>query len=559
MTSQLQRFVSFAFAAADLLIEVGDEGEIIFAMGAATGLTDRCDEAWLGRFWLELFHVDDRLLVQTAAGSLAVGNRGGPMLVRMADGERGNPVRRALLNTCRLPGTRNRLSCVLSAATPAQDHIATFKTRDPETQLLDRDAFATSARDMATAASELTHEVGLTLLDIPELTGLATDQPALCSDLVRRIGALLRSASVGGDAVGRLAPTRFGIVHDGDATELGHRLQDVAAEGTRAGVRLTLKGRRLELAAPELGREELLQAVRFTVNRFAADPGSAMPGSLSLAFEQMVGETLQQMGEFTAAVDTNQFDLAFQPIVDLATGVLAHFEVLSRFSDDASPFEKIRFAEEIGIIERFDMAVCTRALSTLRTPSAESPKAFKLAVNVSGRSIENPLFMRLLLALLDNNRDLASRLSIEITESVQLADLARADKLIQEIRRRGFAVCLDDFGAGGASFQYLQALTVDGVKIDGAYIQRLGGTPRDDILLRGLVRLCNDLKTAVTAEMIETKAQAELLRNLGVRYGQGWLFGKPGPTPYWPLAASPPAQAAGQRRVRRQGITESWG
>lgn len=283
-----------------------------------------------------------------------------------------------------------------------------------------------------------------------------------------------------------------------------------------------------------------------------------MPGSVGAAFEQMVGDTLQRMSAFASVIDGEDFELAFQPIVDLATGELDHFEVLSRFSGEVSPFEKIRFAEEIGIIERLDIAVCTRALALLRSPPPGAARPLRLAVNLSGRSIANPVFIRLLLALLDQHRDLAGQLSLEITESVQLTDLAQADRVIQECRLRGFAVCLDDFGAGAASFPYLQSLIIDGVKIDGAYIRKIGQSPRDDALLRGLVRLCSDLGVDTTAEMIETATQAEFLRSIGVRHGQGWLFGKATPTPTC-QAAKTSAPTAGRTRARRQGVTEGWG
>ena len=141
MNRQLPRFVSFAYAAADLLIEVGDQGEICFSMGAASGLTDRPDEDWLGTAWLELFHPDDRLLIQNVATCLTPGARTGPMPVRMVTGGLAGEERRALLNACRLPGNGNRLSCVLSAVS---SHTAVSGPRDPESGLLERDSFAGS-------------------------------------------------------------------------------------------------------------------------------------------------------------------------------------------------------------------------------------------------------------------------------------------------------------------------------------------------------------------------------------------------------------------------------
>ncbi|KJB89886.1 hypothetical protein N826_11885 [Skermanella aerolata KACC 11604] len=556
MPRQLHRFVSFAFAVADLLIEVDETGIICFAMGAASGLTHQGDEAWLGRSWLDLFHPDDRVLVEATAASLTAGARCDTLPVRLAGSGSADAGRPALLNACRLPGNDNRLSCALSAAPSPKPDGPAARPRDPGSSLLNPASFVTSAAEIGAAARQAGRDVGLMFLDLPELAGLAANRPATCADLVHRIGTLLRAGAIDGDAAGRLTPTRFAVVHDADASEMGHRLQDVAAAGVQAGVRLSMTGHRMELAAQDLGRDELLQAVRFTVNRFAT--GTAMPGSIGAAFEQMVGDTLQQMSAFALAVDGEDFELAFQPIVDLATGELDHFEVLSRFSGESSPFEKIRFAEEIGIIERLDIAVCTRALALLRAPPPGGARPLRLAVNLSGRSIGNPLFVRLLLALLDQHRDLAGQLSLEITESVQLTDLAQADRVIQECRLRGFAVCLDDFGAGAASFPYLQSLIIDGVKIDGAYIRKIGQSPRDDALLRGLVRLCTDLGVDTTAEMIETAAQAEFLRGIGVRHGQGWLFGKAAPAPTWQAKTSAPA-VTGRTRARRQGATESWG
>ena len=120
--------------------------------------------------------------------------------------------------------------------------------------------------------------------------------------------------------------------------------------------------------------------------------------------------------------------------------------MLTRFKSDESPLETIQFAEEIGIIEQLDLAVTARALDALRRPTVDRRVTF--AINVSGRSIENGVFVKCLLELLDENKALASRLMLEITESARLKDLVAVNKVLQEVRRRGFLICLDDFGAG---------------------------------------------------------------------------------------------------------------
>ncbi|UEM20874.1 EAL domain-containing protein [Skermanella mucosa] len=554
MKSQLQRFISFAFAAADLLIEVGPGGEIRFAIGAASTLTDRRDDELIGRDWLDLFDPADRKAVRGLAATLGPQGRSGPLEVRMAPAGLGigEPARRASLSACRLAGPQEWLSCVLTALPAAGETGA-----DPGAGLVGIEDFVEAASRAGGAGANMT------LVEAPGLLGLAQSDPAMCNTLVQRISTLLRNSAVDGNAAARLGEARFGVTHRGGDSILRQGLADITEEGARNGIDLGLSAHDMALDSGGLGQDELLQAVRFAVNRFSTQgPAAALPGSMTQAFEQMVDTAIRRMNDFAEVIREEKFDLSFQPIVELATGALHHFEVLARFKDGSSPFEKVQFAEEIGVIEKFDFAVCTRSISAMRSRDRERGAGpLRLAVNLSGQSLENAVFIRLLLALLDENRDLAGRLSLEITESARLRDLARADQVIQQVRRRGFAVYLDDFGAGAASFQYLQALAIDGVKIDGSYIRRIGGSRRDDTLLRGLARLCGDLEIRTVGEMVETAAQSDFLRGIGVTLGQGWLFGKATPVPVWTPVSTPKQLepvAPSRLRGRRQGAVESW-
>jgi EAL domain-containing protein (putative c-di-GMP-specific phosphodiesterase class I) len=147
----------------------------------------------------------------------------------------------------------------------------------------------------------------------------------------------------------------------------------------------------------------------------------------------------------------------------------------------------------------------------------------------------------------------AKRLTIEITESFRIYDLKLANENIQKLRARGVMVCMDDFGAGEATLRYLRELEVDVVKIDGLYVRGAVNSPRDQILLRHITSLCADLKVLTVAEMIETTETAELVRNLGVDMGQGWLFGGPSEQPVMR------AQDLGTSTARRAGARETWG
>jgi EAL domain-containing protein (putative c-di-GMP-specific phosphodiesterase class I) len=117
-------------------------------------------------------------------------------------------------------------------------------------------------------------------------------------------------------------------------------------------------------------------------------------------------------------------------------------------------------------------------------------------------------------------------------------DLERVSRVFNAMKGLGFSMCLDDFGAGAASFQYLRALEVDYVKIDGTYTRRLLSSDRDSLLLRNLCDLCADLNIKTIAEMVELDDQIDELRRLGVHMGQGYLLGRPAPQPVFTGAAS---------------------
>jgi EAL domain-containing protein (putative c-di-GMP-specific phosphodiesterase class I) len=380
---------------------------------------------------------------------------------------------------------------------------------------------------MVESARAYDRDLELTFVDLPGLQQFSDKLPPDQSKtLVGRIGALLRAASIDGNTAARLGLGRFGVVHDPSVVpaELARKIEEeaVAPDGTR----LEVNHSTLDVGSSDIPPDSIVRAIRYVVEEVSRNgTGAQIPDDLGQVFEGLVASTLERAREFSRTVSDSQFSLMYQPIASLATGRIHHFEVLTRLKGEESPLDTIRFAEEIGIIQRLDLAVMSRAIDQLRSPSFD--RRIAIAVNVSGNSIENGVFVRCLLDMLDENKALASRLAIEITESARLKELSETNKVLQDIRRRGFQVCLDDFGAGSASFQYLQALSVDFVKIDGAYTRRLGKSPKDDAMVRGLVRLCEDLKIGTIAEMVETREQADRLRSLGVTLAQGWYYGKP--------------------------------
>jgi EAL domain-containing protein (putative c-di-GMP-specific phosphodiesterase class I) len=138
-----------------------------------------------------------------------------------------------------------------------------------------------------------------------------------------------------------------------------------------------------------------------------------------------------------------------------------------------------------------------------------------------------------------------------VTETAALADIAAANRRLGALRDAGIKVCIDDFGAGSAAFDYLHGLSVDAVKIDGGFVRQIDGDARARTMVSHLVDLCASLNLTTIAEMIETEDAAKAVQALGVGYAQGWLFGRPEAEP---VTIAPVAQ-----RARRQGVVDAWG
>jgi EAL domain-containing protein (putative c-di-GMP-specific phosphodiesterase class I) len=188
--------------------------------------------------------------------------------------------------------------------------------------------------------------------------------------------------------------------------------------------------------------------------------------------------------------------------------------------------EFVTFAETAGLSEELDWAVLATVCA-----AARRARQTRIAANLSGLTLQSPTFRERLLALLDAEPLLTHRLLIEITETAEIEDEAEAVRTVEALRARGLPLCIDDFGAGAAAFRYLRAFRVDYVKIDGLYVSAAGRSDQDRGIVAGMVDLARTVGARVVAERIETEAEAALMRELGVDYGQGWLYGKPGPLP----------------------------
>ena len=535
MRAERDRFVAFAFSAADLMLEVAAEGQVTFVSGAARLLTGQDAEILTGKPFASLVDEVDRHFILNLLANLTVGSRIEPVTIRLL-GADGGPGALCVLGGCCLPRKEGRYYLTLSNARLPAAETALANKRDYQTGLLAPEDFEAKAGDRLKLARELGSEVKLTLVEIVGLKELAETLPpdesrALLSD----VAALLRRKSLGGDTAGLIDPEKFGILHANnlDQEAVVSQVRELVKQTGVSAIEdiLGIRGATLDLHAKGMSDEDAANAMAFAVQRFASEGADSFSlRSTEDSLKALLNTTVSRVRALRSAVSGRRFQLVFQPIVRLDTRTLHHYEALSRFEDGGSPFETIRLAEGVHLIGEFDLAVVTRVIDLLSEKRRQG-EIIDVAVNLSGHSLESTVFMAALREILAPNPELRKQLIFEITESTQITNLVHAAAAVRQLRDDGHSVCLDDFGAGAASFPYLQAMDVDYVKIDGAYVKALQtkGHDRDRAILKGMVWLCKELGIGTVAEMVETEDQAGLLLDFGIDYGQGYLFGRPEP------------------------------
>jgi diguanylate cyclase (GGDEF)-like protein len=228
------------------------------------------------------------------------------------------------------------------------------------------------------------------------------------------------------------------------------------------------------------------------------------------------------------ALDQNRFRLYLQHIVN-ADGEIEGHEALVRLEGDdgniVPPGAFLPAAKRLGLMTAIDRWV-TREVFSLLLKNATALPGY-VSVNLVPSSLSDRQFTAWLLSALEGRPELAGKLRFEITEVEKLQVASDEIKLLDGLRAMGFAIYLDDFGSGYASFELLKRIPVDGIKLDGTVVQDYMSDPVDQALVQAAVTLASRLKIKLIAEGVETAEVLDALRALGVRNFQGYLFHKP--------------------------------
>ena len=256
------------------------------------------------------------------------------------------------------------------------------------------------------------------------------------------------------------------------------------------------------------------------------------------------------MNKLRNAVDADSFQLRFQPINRIDTGVTTHHEVLLRLRGDdgklMSPDAFLPSAVRFGLMSEIDLWTIRHAAEAFALHVVDSPE-LRLSINLSANAFENDNLAGFVSAEFEKHGVPPTRIIFEITESLAVRRPKHVERQIMQLRQLGCELALDDFGTGYSSFSYLQKLHFDYIKIDGAFVHDITNNPVDQKMIKLIAEIGREASMQTIAEYVQNAQSLELLGELGVDLAQGYFVGRPTKRP---LYKSTPISLSSQRIKR---------
>jgi len=357
----------------------------------------------------------------------------------------------------------------------------------------------------------------------------------LLVEVARRIRVTLRAS----DLAARVGGDEFNLLMEGFADEIAaddmvRRLLVVLSEPYRLEndeLRIRATAGIAGLGGADYTVQDLQRNADAALYEAKAD-GKSRQAWFDPAMGARVSARIDIENGLRRALDVGEIEVAYQPVVDLQTGVIAGVEALARWRHPergpVPPSEFIPVAERAGLIVelgRFVLGEACRASVRLAVAAGNQP--VPVSVNVSARQIVDGEFVTDVRAALAAAGLAAEHLTLELTESLQILDGERTDQVVGDLKGLGVHLAIDDFGTGHSSLSYARRFPVDELKIDRTFVDGLGRSREDAAIVTAAIAFARALHLVVTAEGVETPDQAIRLRTLGCDRAQGYLFARP--------------------------------
>lgn len=417
---------------------------------------------------------------------------------------------------------------------------------DPLTGLIGRSRFIEILDDTLKLSTHTRMPIAILIVDLDDFKMINDSHGHLAGDTMLRLtGTTLTRMCDEGTPVARMGGDEFGIMLRGADAEDGKLLAKRILNGLRA-VRATVGDSTIHLSAgvgiccyPADGDDSQTLLSRADI---AMSHAKSLGHNSYYIFRSTdrdidaIRHTVNWRRQIHDALENDRMLLEFQPILSLQDGATHKtFEALIRLrNEDGTIFPAAQFvltAEQSGQISDIDKWVLRNVIGLLSRPENSD---FTVAVNISGRSLSTPGFCEYCQKLAFESPINPSNLVFEITETTAIAEMARAENFITAMKRLGYRFSLDDFGVGYSSFSYLKHLPVDQLKIDGSFIRHLDTSRADQIFVRAIVQVAQELGLETIAEFVENEEVFNLLREIGVDNVQGYYIGKPNSVFYHP-------------------------
>jgi diguanylate cyclase (GGDEF)-like protein/PAS domain S-box-containing protein len=354
----------------------------------------------------------------------------------------------------------------------------------------------------------------------------------------RRLESCLRQ----GDALARLGGDEFSILLNGLQTEeqanvVAFRVQEALSKPFSIGGREVFTSASIGIAfgmAQYTNPDEIMHDAD-TAMYHAKARGKARHEVFDADMDARARDRLELENDLRRAVSANDFEMHYQPIVSLDTGMCVGFESLVRWTRAGKPVSPATFipiAEELGLIEPLGTWVLQQACRTFAAWQRKFPDSALdcITVNVSSRQLMQENFLSIVEQAVTDTGLHPRDLRIEITETALMDSPHVAAKVLRELRAFGAKIYLDDFGTGYSSLSHLHKLPVDALKIDRSFVRSLL-LPDRPAIVESILALARTLNTSVVAEGIESDGEAFELERLGCTHAQGYLFSRPLSTP----------------------------
>ncbi len=535
---RFQRLIEYS---TDVVCLLSARNEVFYASPSTATILGIPPDELLGERFHDLILTEDREEF-SALVNVAVRSRGNPVPVRLrvvtADGNV-RPAEGTITDLGDVPGVDGVVVTLrdISMRVALEDELTRAALEDPLTGLANRTLITDRLHHALELRTDDPPRIGLLFIDLDDFKTINDGLGHTAGDQVlRTVADRILSVVREGDTPARLGGDEFAILLEGlsplDPEQAAHnvavRLLEVMEEpievaGETVRVRLSIG---LAMARVDMDEDELIQNADMAM--YTAKQAGLKFASWDSGMESRARRRLLLTQDLEAALDADELEIRYQPIISMETGELVGVEALMRWTHPRFGRVPANEVEELAVRGGLANKMTAWAFDTVRSDKARwrarTGQQLKVGVNLAARQLTADV-----VRLFDRSfRDLGPRpaVQIELTESALLRDATAAARILGELRDRGATVAIDDFGTGYASLSYLRRLPVDVVKIDREFIAELRPASVRGSFAELIRDLARSLRLETVAEGIETEEQAEAVRLLGCEYGQGFLYGR---------------------------------